>query len=70
MEKRAGMNVGTDSAGGFLAPDGFAQRVESAMSNFDQIFDAVSTFTTQRGGEFFYPVVDDAESFAEIIGEG
>ena len=69
MEKRAGMNVGTGSAGGYLAPAGFAQRVESAMVGYDQIFDACTTFTTQRGGAFYYPLVDDV-SFATVVPEG
>jgi HK97 family phage major capsid protein len=70
LEKRAGLGVTTDSAGGFTAPAGFAQHVESTMAAYDQLFDACTTFETQRGGAFVYPILDDAESFASVVGEG
>lgn len=69
-EQRAGLNATTGTAGEYLAPAGFSQRVEMAMASYDQLFDACTTFTTQRGGEFFYPIVDDITSVATIIAEG
>ncbi len=70
LEKRAGLNVGTGSAGGWLAPDGFAQRVELALAAADGIFRASTSFETQRGGAFNYPIIDDETIFATVIAEG
>ncbi len=69
LEKRAGMNVGTGSAGGWLAPAGFAQRVELALAAADGIFRASTSFETQRGGAFNYPIIDDETIFATVIAE-
>ena len=70
LEKRAGLNVGTDSAGGFTAPDGFAQRVESAMVAYDQLFDAAGLFITQRGGAFRFPMWTMPRVLPTVVAEG
>ena len=70
LEKRAGMNVGTGSAGGYLAPPGFSQSVVDAMLAYDQIFSASGSFETQNGNAFFLPITDDGTMFAEVIPEG
>jgi len=53
------LSVGTDSGGGFLVPQAFAQRFEVALRKGDGILDACTTFEMARGNAFNYPALED-----------
>ena len=70
LEKRAGQNVGTGSAGGYLSaarirPVGNGRHA-CPRSNFRR----QRHFETQNGDAFFLPILDDATMFAEVVPEG
>ncbi len=64
-------SVGTGSAGGYLAPQSFGDRVFSMMKDADQLFDpAVTTMIeTERGTPCPFPLSDDTSGAAEIVSE-
>ena len=70
VEKRA-LGVSTDAGGNYLVPEQFAPFVEVALKQYDQIFDAASTFTVSNGSAFSLPVLDDADdaNAATIVAE-
>jgi HK97 family phage major capsid protein len=63
---RAAQSGGTGSAGGFITPSAFSDRVQQIISQYDPIYDLAQTLTTSNGNACAYPVVDDSAVNAAI----
>lgn len=62
--------VGTDSAGGFLVPPGFRQKLTERLKEFGGIAQEAETITTESGNSIEWPTVDETEEEGEIVAEG
>jgi HK97 family phage major capsid protein len=67
-EQRA-LSVASDTAGGFLVPDGFRAQIESAEKAFGGMLEVASTLETETGANLAIPTDNDTESVGERIGE-
>jgi HK97 family phage major capsid protein len=63
------LGVGTDSAGGYLAPQPFADRVTDLLVQYDQLFDVAQVYLTNTGRACGFPLSDDAAVGAAIVSE-
>lgn len=61
---------GTNSAGGFVVPAGFRNKLIERMKVYGGIAEAAETITTSEGNPLNYPTVDDTGNVAEIVAEG
>jgi HK97 family phage major capsid protein len=61
---------GTNSAGGYLVPSGFRQKLVERMKQFGGIANYAETITTSEGNALPYPTVDDTSNVGEIVAEG
>ena len=70
-DERRALSLGTDSAGGFLSPQVFSDRVFVAMKGFDPLFDpaVVTMIETKNGNACPIPLADDTSASASIVGE-
>jgi HK97 family phage major capsid protein len=66
---RAAQSVGTNSAGGYLVPQSFADRFESMLLHTDPIFELAMLFETKTGSASPYPILDDTANSAAIVAE-
>jgi HK97 family phage major capsid protein len=69
MELRA-QAVGTDTAGGFLVPPGFRDKLTERMKEFGGVANAVEVITTADGRPLEWPFIDDTANEGEIAAEG
>lgn len=69
VELRA-QSVGTDSAGGFLVPEGFRQKLVDRLKAFGGLANEVETVTTESGNRLPWPTLDDTANTGEIAAEG
>jgi HK97 family phage major capsid protein len=61
--------TGTDSAGGYLVPVGFRQKLTERMKAFGGIQNVAETITTETGNDIEWPTVDDTANSGEIVAE-
>jgi HK97 family phage major capsid protein len=69
----SGMNVATDSQGGFLVPAGyFRDKVFSMLKATDRLFDedVVTKYESENGNTLAVPMIDDTGTSATVIAEG
>ncbi len=68
-EARA-LGIATDTAGGYLAPDEFVPRIETAMAAFDGIRGTRATvLRTQSGNTIMLPTSNDTSNSGELVAE-
>jgi HK97 family phage major capsid protein len=63
------LSEGTGSAGGYLVPQPFADRFESMLQQYDQLFSIAKIFSTSTGAPTGYPILDDVSNEAAIVAE-
>lgn len=68
VEVRA-QGTAPDSAGGYLVPDTFRNKIVERMAAYGGILSAVENITTTSGAPLSWPTVDDTENSAEIVAE-
>jgi HK97 family phage major capsid protein len=61
---------GTNSAGGYLVPQGFRNKLIERMKQFGGIANYAEVITTNEGNLLPYPTVDDTANVGEIVAEG
>lgn len=61
---------GTNSAGGYLVPRGFRQKLVERMKEFGGLAQEVEVLNTSEGNAIDYPTVDDTANIGEIVAEG
>jgi HK97 family phage major capsid protein len=61
---------GTNTAGGYLVPTGFRDKLVERMKEYGGIANVAETFTTSSGNPINYPTVDDTANVGEIVAEG
>lgn len=61
---------GTNTAGGYLVPTGFRNKLIERMKVYGGIAEVAETITTSEGNPLNYPTVDDTGNIAEIVAEG
>ncbi len=66
MESRAAVS---GVSGTVLVPDTMANRIEVALAQSGGMFEAASIITTERGGDFILPTVNDTSRKSTIITE-
>lgn len=59
----------SDSAGGYMIPDGFRQKLTERMVAFGGIANVAETITTSTGNPINWPTVDDTANAGEIVAE-
>jgi HK97 family phage major capsid protein len=60
---------GTNTAGGYLVPQGFRAKLVERMKQFGGIANYAETVTTSEGNLLPYPTVDDTANIGEIVAE-
>lgn len=60
---------GTPSAGGYLVPSGFLDRLIERRKTFGGFLNAAEQLTTATGNPITFPTVDDTSNTAEIVAE-
>jgi HK97 family phage major capsid protein len=63
-------STGTNTAGGYLVPTGFRNKLIERMKQFGGIGEVAETITTSEGNTINYPTVDDTANVGEIVAEG
>lgn len=66
---RGALSEGTGSAGGVLVPQPFADRFETMLQQYDELFSIATLFSTSTGDPTGFPIVDDVSSSASIVAE-
>ena len=61
---------GTNTAGGYLVPQGFRAKLVERMKQFGGIAAEAEEITTSEGNLLPYPTVDDTANIGEIVAEG
>jgi len=69
VELRA-QSVGTDSAGGFLVPDTWRQKLQERLKDFGGLATAVEEISTSGGEPLRWPTLDDTANSGVIATEG
>lgn len=62
-------SVGTDSAGGYLAPDEFQQQIIDKMVAYGGIRGAATVINTENGNQLEIPTLDDTGNSGAILAE-
>ena len=64
-------SVGLDSAGGYAAPAKFSDSLYANMAAFERLLDptVVDIQTTETGGAFSWPVIDNSTASATVVAE-
>lgn len=70
MAEFRAQSEGTNTAGGYLVPQGFRAKLIERMKQFGGIATAAETITTSEGNLLPYPTVDDTANVGEIVAEG
>ena len=68
VELRA-QTSGTDTAGGFLVPEGFRNKMVETMKAFGGVAQYAETITTSTGNDLPWLTLDDTGNEGEILGE-
>ncbi|HEX7277785.1 MAG TPA: phage major capsid protein [Acidimicrobiales bacterium] len=63
-------SAGTDSAGGYLVPDGFRAKLVEKLKAFGGIAAEADEITTDSGNPLPFPTNDDTSNSGEIVAEG
>lgn len=63
------MGVGSGAGGGYLVPQGFADRVDIAMKTYGQMLSVVDVMTTESGVDIPHPTVNDTTVVGELLSE-
>jgi len=61
--------IGTDSAGGYLVPEGFRQQIIDTMQAFGGVRGLAEIYQTSTGNPVVWPTVDDTANKGQILGE-
>ena len=61
---------GTNTAGGYLVPRGFRNKLIERMKLYGGIAENVEVITTSEGNALDYPTLDDTANVGEIVAEG
>lgn len=69
VELRA-QSEGTPSAGGYMVPDGFRNKLIEVMKSFGGLESAAEVITTESGNTIEWPTLDDTANEGEIAAEG
>ena len=62
-------SAGTNTAGGYLVPQGFRNKLVERMKEYGGIADVAEVITTAEGNLLPYPTVDDTANIGEIVAE-
>ena len=68
MEERA-QSVGTNSAGGFLVPEGFSYNLDEALKAYGGVRQAADVFATASGNDLPWPTVNETAQTGELLSE-
>lgn len=68
MEERA-QSVGTNSAGGFLVPEGFSYNLDEALKAYGGVRQAADVFATATGNDLPWPTVNTTAQVGELLAE-
>lgn len=63
------LSVGTNTAGGFTVPPGFAQRITDAMKAYGGMLEAANVIDTESGQPLVWPSADDTGNVGAILAE-
>jgi HK97 family phage major capsid protein len=63
------LSVGTNTAGGYTVPPGFAQRITDAMKAFGGMLDVANIIDTESGQGLVWPTADDTGNVGAILAE-
>jgi HK97 family phage major capsid protein len=66
---RAAMSVGTDAAGGYTVPEGFARRLEEALKAYGGMLEVSEVIETSTGAKLPFPTENDTANKGAIIDE-
>lgn len=69
MQELRAQSVGTDSAGGYTAPDGFRTKIVDKMKDFGGIAGLAETITTADGNNLPWTTTNDVDNVGEIVAE-
>jgi HK97 family phage major capsid protein len=75
LYERRDMSIGGGNSlvgpgGAFLVPIGFVDKIEAALKFSGNLMKYCTILPTETGAPLPYPLSDDSQSFAEIVGEG
>jgi len=70
LQELRAQNEGTGSAGGFLVPDRFRQKLVERLKAFGGLAAVVDEFSTGDGAPVNWPTLDDTANTGEIVAEG
>lgn len=70
MTELRAQSEGVDSAGGFLVPPEFRQKLVDRMVAFGGVASQVETISTSTGGPLEFPTLDDTANSGAIAAEG
>jgi HK97 family phage major capsid protein len=59
----------TDSAGGYMIPQGFSNELEKAMKAYGGMTEAARVYNTTTGNQVDWPTVDDTSNSSAILAE-
>lgn len=65
----AAQGVGTGSAGGYLVPQAFSDRIEVALKQFSAMVQVADTIVTATGADLPWPTVNDTTVTGAILAE-
>ena len=68
-EELRALAVGTDSAGGFITPQSFADAFLISLQQADQLFTVATLAETAKGTACNFPIDDDTQAVATIVAE-
>jgi HK97 family phage major capsid protein/HK97 family phage prohead protease len=63
------LSVGTNTAGGYTVPPGFAQRITDAMKAFGGMLQVANIIDTAEGNTLVWPTADDTGNTGAILAE-
>ncbi len=63
------LSVGTNTAGGFTVPPGFAQRITDALKAYGGMLDVSNVINTESGQSLVWPSADDTGNVGAILAE-
>ncbi len=68
-EIRAAQGVGTDSAGGYLVPEGFSGSLEKALLTYGPMREVADIIRTDSGNDIPWPTVNDTTNVGSLLAE-
>lgn len=63
------LSVGTNTAGGYTVPQGFAERITDAMKAFGGMLEVANVINTESGQPLIWPTADDTGNVGAILAE-